>query len=399
MNCPFAYYPTMNSVYLDWAATAPVKNDIPLLMTEVLLSANGNPSSLHSEGIKAREVIDKSRKSCAALLKVKPEQLIFTSGGTESNSIVLSSFFRMKSRGHIVISAIEHSSIYEFTSAFKDAGFRYSIIKPDSRGFIDPDSILSVLTPETQMLAVMAVNNETGAIQDLKGIVDRVRSFERLNGRKIHIHTDAVQILGKLPFLPGSVDIDSASFSAHKIGGPKGTGMLYLKKSIVPLSRGGGQEFGVRPGTENTPGILAFTHALDQSINTLDSGLAHAEKLKATLVNQISEIRGARILFNSRQDDIQNYSPYITSITTAPVPGEVVVRVMKDEGFLISTGSACSSKNRKKQMRVLMASGISEKEASGSIRISTGEKTAESDILKFCSVLSSRLSELRKYLK
>ncbi len=216
MNCPFAYYPTMNSVYLDWAATAPVKNDIPTLMSEVLISANGNPSSLHNEGIKARTIIEKSRHSCADLLKVKPEQIIFTSGGTEANSIVLSSFFRKKTKGHIIISAIEHPSVYEFTHGLKDAGFELTVINPDSRGFIDPITIKDALTSNTQLISVMAVNNETGVVQDMEGIIEQVRYFEKDNGRKIHIHTDAVQVLGKLPFYPGEFNIDSASFSPIK---------------------------------------------------------------------------------------------------------------------------------------------------------------------------------------
>ncbi|MCF6336198.1 MAG: aminotransferase class V-fold PLP-dependent enzyme, partial [Spirochaetales bacterium] len=198
---------------------------------------------------------------------------------------------------------------------------------------------------------------------------------------------------------PGEFNIDSASFSAHKIGGPKGTGLLYLKKPIVVLSQGGGQEFGIRPGTENTAGISALARALELSLGSINSNLVHAEKLRSLFLEKISQVKGVKILFNSTEAENRTYSPYIISLSVSPVPGEVVVRVMKDEGFLISTGSACSSKNRKKQMRVLIASGISEKDAAGSIRVSTGDTTKEIEILNFCSTLNARLSELRKYHK
>ena len=389
----------MKSIYLDWAASAPINPDLPAFILKALLNFQGNPSSVHTEGKNARNQINNSRKVCANLLGTKPEQLIFTSGGTDSNSIIVSSLFRKKSKGQIIISAIEHPSIYGFSAALKDSGFDVIYITPDSDGFIDPNDLKLLLKPSTIFVSIMTVNNETGAIQPLETLISVIRDFEQKNGRSIHIHTDAVQALGKIPFKPGLFDIDSASFSAHKIGGPKGTGLLYLKKPIAVLSSGGGQEFAIRPGTENTAGIIAFSKAMETSIKKLENNMQHAEYLKSLLTTEFAAIEGVRILFSSANEDNLSYSPYIISATVSPVPGEVLVRVLSDKGVFISTGSACSSRNRKKQIRVLVSSGASEKDASGSIRISTGWSTTEADIIDFCAILKPALSELRKYLR
>ncbi len=387
----------MKSIYLDWAATAPIIKRIPAIMSKALIDFQGNPSSVHSEGKKAREQINISRKVCADLLKTKPEQLIFTSGGTESNNIILSSLFYKKRGSHIILSTIEHPSISEYYKSLKFYGFTVDYLKPDSRGIILPEKLLKLLKPDTIFVSVMTVNNETGAIQPITELVEVTRAYEKKNGRSIHFHTDAVQALGKIPFYPGLLDINSASLSAHKIGGPKGVGMLYLQKSAQPLSAGGGQEFSIRPGTENTAGIIAFTEAIKISLPKIDSNYSNAEQLKELLIKELLKIKGIKLLFENKRVNRNIYSPYITSLTVSPVPGEVLVRILSDKGIQVSTGSACSSRNRKKQMRILLASDISEQDASGSIRISTGWSSTEADIMNFISVLKETVFELRKY--
>ncbi len=399
MNTFFAYYPYMYSIYLDWAATAPVHPDLPEIISSALLQFQGNPSSVHSEGKKTRTQIDSSRIICAKLLNTKQEQLIFTSGGSESNGIVLSSLFLKKSGAHIILSSIEHPSIYEYTANLKKHGLEIDFIKPDCDGVITPENINKLLKNNTSFVSIMTVNNETGAIQPIKDIVSIIRNFEHKNGRSIHIHTDAVQALGKIQFKPQLLNLDSASFSAHKIGGPKGIGMLYLKRPIPVLSVGGGQEFSIRPGTENVSGIIAFSKALEINLKKLESNFQNAQKLKTLLLSKLYKIKGVKVLFDTDITRSINYSPYIISATVAPLPGEVLVRILSDEGIQISTGSACSSRNRKKQMRVLLASGVSEKDASGSVRISLGWSSSESDIINFCSVLENKIVQLRKYHK
>lgn len=399
MNTFFAYYPSMYSIYFDWAATAPIHPDLPEIISNVLLQFKGNPSSVHSEGKKTRTQIDSSRKLCARLLDVKSEQLIFTSGGTESNCIVLSSLFLKKPGAHIILSAIEHPSIYEYAANLKKHGFEIDFIKPGSNGVIIPENINKLLKKNTSFISIMTVNNETGAIQPIKEIVSIIRNFELKNGRSIHIHTDAVQALGKIQFKPQLLDINSASFSAHKIGGPKGIGLLYLNRPIPVLSAGGGQEFLLRPGTENVSGIIAFSKALEINLEKLESNFLNTKKLKTVLINELSKIIGVKVLFGADTTRTTNYSPYIISATVSPIPGEVLVRILSDEGIQISTGSACSSRNRNKQIRVLTSSGVTEKEASGSIRISIGWSSTEKEILNFCSILKKNILDLRRYHK
>ena len=393
----FAYYPNMESIYFDWAATAPIHPELPEIISKSLLGFKGNPSSIHSEGKIARMQINSSRNICANLLKVKPEQLIFTSGGTESNSIILSSLFLKKPGLHLILSSIEHPSIYEYSSNLKSFGFEIDFLKASSNGIIDPESINKLLKPNTGFISIMTVNNETGAIQPIDDIVMQIRNFEKNNSRRIHIHTDAVQALGKIPFKPGLLNIDSASFSAHKIGGPKGVGMLFLQKPIAVLSSGGGQEFSIRSGTENVSGITAFSKAMELSLEKLEKNLEHAENLQELLIKELSDFKGIKFLFDKNSSENLLFSPYITSLTVTPVPGEVLVRILNDKGIQISTGSACSSRNRKKQIRVLLSSGVKEKDAAGSIRISTGWTSTEDEIKSFCSILKKSLTELQKY--
>lgn len=401
MNTLFAYYPSMRSIYLDWAASAPIQPEIPLLISDTLFKFSGNPSSVHAEGKNARKQIDDSRKVCAELLGTKQEQLVFTSGGTESNSIIMSSMSHRKSGGQFILSSIEHPSIYGYSAPLKASGFDVVHISANQgkHGKINPEDLKALLNSNTILVSIMTINNETGAIQPIEDLVSVIRDFERKNSRQIHIHADAVQTLGKIPFVPGAIDIDSASFSAHKIGGPKGTGLLFLKNPVTVMSSGGGQEFGIRPGTENTAGIIAFRRAMEISFENLEANRKHAEYLKSLLISGLSDIKGIKVLFPLTNNDISSYSPFILSATISPVPGEILVRVLSDEGIFISTGSACSSRNRKKQIRVLTASGVSEKDAAGSIRISMGWSTTSDDIMDFCSILDTKLSELRKYIK
>ena len=397
MNTFFAYYPCMESIYFDWAATAPILPELPQLISEALFTFQGNPSSIHSSGKKSRTELDYNRKVFAKLLETKPEQLIFTSGGSESNSIIFSSLFLKKPGSHIILSAIEHPSIYEFATNLKSFGYEIDFIKPAANGIIIPENIEKHLKKNTTLVSIMTVNNETGAIQKINGIGKLIRNFEQTNGRKIHFHTDAVQALGKIPFKPGLLNIDSASFSAHKIGGPKGVGMLFLKKPLNVISSGGGQEFTIRPGTENIAGIKAFARAMEISLEKLDINYKLVQSLKTILIDELKKIKGIKFLFDNNFES--DYSPYIVNATVAPIPGEVVVRMLSDEGIQISTGSACSSRNSKKKLRVLTASGISEQEASGSIRISLGWSSTKEEILNFSLVLNTIISKLRIYHK
>ncbi len=381
----------MDRVYLDWAATSPPSADVLDQMNDAAVNFSGNPSSLHQEGKKAATLLKRDREKCAGLLETAEERIFFTSGGTESNAIVMNSLLLARSPGNILLSGIEHPSLYEYLPFLKRYGYSITLLKPDTSGIIHPDTVASKLRQETSMVVIMTVNNETGAVQPLEEIVRTIRNFEKLNGRHIHIHTDAVQALGKIPFYPEKLDVDSASFSAHKIEGPRGIGMLYAKKIPGAISAGGGQERGIRPGTENIAGIHGLTRALENHLTNLEERNKHAHMLLHLLITQYKNIPEIEIL-----DRTPEHSPFIINASIKHFPGEVFTRIMDDRGFAISTGSACSSRNKTKKTRVLSASGISENRAFHSFRVSTGFSTTEEDIYRFCRAIEQEIIPFRR---
>ncbi len=389
-----ARYPIMHFmdlIYLDWAATTPISRKVLQEMQRVSLEYPGNPSSIHKEGKKAAELLHKNRNKAAALLKTDSRHIYFTGGGTESNALIFNSLLTKESRGTVLISGIEHPAVFEYIKTLKKNGYNISVLNPDTRGIITAENVRSKLTEDTFLVAVMAINNETGIIQPIKNIADAIRSFEKNNHRPIHFHTDGVQALGKIPLDLSDLGVDSAAFSGHKIQGPRGTGILYAKKAPEPLSKAGGQESGVRGGTENIPGIHGLVAAMEETLGHMSERTAHAEELRSLLINNLEDIPEMKLNF-----DIRNQSPYIINIYENTFPSEVFARIMSDRGFAVSPGSACSSRNKIKTNRVLTSSGLSLDEAFHSFRISTGFTTTKEDILSFCRTAKDELSKLRR---
>lgn len=383
--------------YLDWASTAPVDPEIQEEYSQVIRNIYGNPSSLHSEGKKAAKLLEEARSSLASCLGVNSEKLIFTSGGSESNSLVLLSLLRKKRRGRVLISSIEHPAVWEYTGLLREFGFNVKTIPSDSGGFITPDAVASLLTEDTMLVTVMTVNNETGAIQPIQEIGRLIRNFEKQANTDIHFHTDAVQAFGKIELPLAEMAVDSAAFSSHKVSGPKGVGLLYLDSPLQPLLLGGGQEGGYRPGTENVASAYAFSLAASRRCESLLENHRAASSLKKKLLNRLEKLEGVRPLFGGESGE--NYSPYITGFSVAPLPGEVLLRVLNDRGFALSTGSACSSNARKKRGRVLTSMGFSEQEALGMLRVSVGWSTEEEEIDALCSTLEKELPTLLKTVR
>ena len=385
--------------YFDWAATAPCDEDILQASLSETFSAWGNPSSLHSVGKEAKRLLEKARASCAAVLGVSAETIYFTSGGTESDCIPLLSLLNRPQKGTVLISSIEHPAIREQAQALAMCGWRVVSIPATRDGIITAEAVLSKLTDDTALVCVMAVNNETGAVQPIGRIADALSQAAK-NKRKAKLHVDCVQAAGKIPLDLSHEGITSAAFSAHKIGGPRGIGILYLSDTIESFFRGGGQEKNVRSGTENVFGALAFSRCLERYCISDKNAQALArfelqKKLTKSFIRSLSEIAGCTIIPEARLDarHEDEYSPWIVQASFKNIPGQVMLRALDAEGFCVSTGSACAS-NKGRQTSgsaVLQAMNVSASVREGAVRFSFGPRTSE-DAMKAISAKTAEIA-------
>ena len=378
--------------YFDWTATSPMGQKAIEVYSDIATKYIGNPSSTHPLGVQAKERLEKERSSIAALLGTKPEYIYFTSGGTEADSIVLSSLLNSPSPGEIITTGIEHAAILEWKNALESHGWKFTALRCP-RGYLDPETLRQALNEKVRMVAVMKVNNVAGTILDTNAVVRIVRDYEKTVGRKIHIHCDAVQALGKIPFRPEDEDLDSCAFSAHKFCGPRGVGILYNRnKSIASLSRAGGQEKGLRGGTENLAGICAMGAQLREALQNLENNhskvLAYRDKI------QNASLEAGYTLISPSNDSGFEFSPYIINICVKPIPSEVFLRVMADKGFCLSSGSACSSNSRGKAESVLAAMNIDSRDRMSSIRISLSYLNSDDEVDLLCKALIEASEEL-----
>lgn len=380
----------MHYRYFDWAATAPPLAEAREAVHRCAEAHYANPSSRHLLGQEAASVLDDARSRIASFLQTDKHRIIFTSGGTESNFMVLSSLFWKKRKGQVILSSAEHASVYAFLPFLREIGCTAALL-PSPMGYISPHDLSKALTRDTSLVALNAVHNVSGVLQDLPSLVSTVRDFEKRTGTpRIHIHVDAVQALGKVPFSLDSLDIDSASMSAHKCSGPRGIGALYTRIPLTPVSPGGGQESGMRGGTENLPGIAGFAAALDYFASHQEMHLTNLEETGRYLREACSSIPGVTML----QDPQHCFVPSIMLLSVSPIPSEVMIRVLGDRGFLVSAGSACSSKNAKKLERVLDALGIGADAAAGVLRISFGHSTTTEDVQLLTEALDQEVRRL-----
>ncbi len=388
----------MSFIYLDWAATAPPDQGILEVVQEVAVDCYGNPSSIHKTGRNAEKRLIQAREALAAVLGCGSGEIIFTSGGTEANNMALFSLLK-KSRGKkIIISGIEHPSLFEPARILEQLGYKVDYVPAAASGFIDPSHIASRLDNHTALVVLMLVNNETGAIQQVAETAAAINAFSRSTGRKVLLHTDAVQALGKIPLDLRELNVDSASFSAHKIGGPRGVGALFIRKGSYFdfLYCGGGQERGLRPGTENLPGICGMALAAEKSKEKLESEYNKTRKMMDFLLKGLADMEGACIIPESRITvDPALFSPYILNVSFPPIPGEVLVRALEDKGIMISTGSACSSK-KKERFRIAENMAVPKERALAAVRISLGRDTVPSQMEALLGTLKKEVPLLLK---
>lgn len=374
----------MNSCYLDWAASAPPYEDIVRDAADLSLRHYANTSSGHPAGKAAAAALEEARALFARALGAAADEIVFTSGGSESDAIVLlSALNRRPAAGkapNIVLSAVEHSAVYAQAMQLARLGVEPRLAKPGADGLVRPETVAALVDADTATVTVMAVNNETGAIQPLKAIGDAARAAAAAAGarRPPLFYSDAVQALGKIAFRPAELGLDAAGFSAHKLGGPRGVGALWLKRPIEPLACGGGQERGMRAGTHNLAGAWAFAQAANRAVAGLDEARSAALALERRLMEGLAAIPGATVVPRGRGPADADYSPFIVSMAFPGLGGETMERALGDLGVAVSTGSACS--HGAKERRVLSAMGVPAAESFAAIRVSTGRSTSAAEI-------------------
>lgn len=366
----------MNDIehYFDWAATSPVDKDILRESLEESFETWANPSSSHALGKKARELLENARKRAAKAMNVEPENIYFTSGGTESDQIPLLSVLNKPAKGTVLISSIEHPAIREQAKELSKCGWKIVSIPSNKDGIITANAVTELLTLDTVLVCVMAVNNETGSIQPIYEIADAIKKWSE-GKRKPKFHVDCVQAAGKIPLNLSYDGIDSAALSAHKICGPRGIGILYLKNNFEPFLKGGGQEKGIRSGTENVYGAIAFSKCLekyfltqkkDNCINTND------------FIKKISNLKNCTIIPPSRLQKEELFSPYVVQVSFKNIPGNVMLRALDSKGFYISTGSACSTKKANRPVLEAMHIPLDLRETA--VRFSFGPTTTQKSL-------------------
>jgi cysteine desulfurase len=377
----------MKRIYLDYASTTPVDDRVLKVMLPYYRKIYGNPASLHTQGQQAKAALERARSVVARMLNVKPSEIVFTSGGSESiNHALKGAAFASRDTGHIITTAVEHHAVLETCSFLRSRGFRISIVPVDGSGMADPDDIRRAILPETILVSVMHANNEVGTIQP----VEEIGSITRERGVLFHI--DSVQTFGHIPFTAEELGADFLSVSAHKLYGPKGVGALYIRKDakITPLIHGGEQETGRRASTQNIPGIVGFARAVEIARSGMNGEARRLTRLRERLEREILDaIPGSRL-----NGHPERRLPGNVNISFSGIDAMALLLSLDLKGIACSTGSACSSASLEPS-HVLRAMGLSTAATRGSLRMSLGRGTEESDIAQVVRTVSTEVRRLR----
>jgi cysteine desulfurase len=385
---PFLEVYPLSKVYLDYAATTPAHPEVIQAMLPYFSEKYGNASSLHSFGQEARSAVEKARVIIAAFIKAAPDEVIFTSGGTESdNTAILGIAYANRERGdHIITSSIEHHAVIESCHFMEKRGFKVSYLPVDKYGMVNPDDVKKALTPRTILVTIMHASNEVGTIQPISEI-GRITQ-----AASVYFHTDAVQTFGHLPIDVSDLKVDLLSVSGHKLCAPKGIGILYIRKGtrLAPFMLGGGQEDGRRGSTYNTPGIVGLGKAVEIAKCDMEEESLRLSILRDRLIEGLQ----SQIDFVKLNGHPTKRLPNNVNISLAYVEGEAILLTLDFEGVCASTGSACSSESMEPS-HVLTAMCIPAEESRCSIRFSLGKWTSQSDIDKVLEVLPRIMVKLR----
>jgi len=378
--------------YLDNSATTKVLDSVKEIMIKTMTEDFGNPSSLHKKGVDAEHYIKAAREEIAKTLKAKPSEIIFTSGGTESNNMaIIGTALANRRRGkHIITSTIEHASVYNVFGFLEEEGFRVSYVSVDEHGHLKLDELEKVLDDETILVSVMYVNNEIGSVNPVGEIAKLVKA----KAPRALVHVDAIQAYGKFRINPKQLGIDLLSVSAHKIHGPKGIGFLYVKEGtkIRPILYGGGQQKGMRSGTDNVPGAAGLGVAAKEMYNDFDKKTDYLYHIKELFIEKLSAIEGTRVNGLTGRDS----APHVVSVSFDGVRSEVLLHALEDKGVYVSSGSACSS-NHPAVSGTLKGIGVAKEHLDTTLRFSFSIFTTEEEIDYAIDCLNELLPMLRRY--
>ena len=384
--------------YLDNSATTRCSDRACQVMVDLLTKDYGNPSSLHMKGIEAERFVETAKKKIAKTLRVSEKEIIFTSGGTESNNLAIigAAMANRRAGNHIITTSIEHASVENPMEFLKEQGFEITYLSVDENGIISLEELEEAVTEQTILVSMMQVNNEIGAIEP---VAEAAELIKKKNPDTL-IHVDAIQSYGKMYIYPKKLGIDMLSVSGHKIHGPKGSGFLWVKEKtkLKPLILGGGQQKGMRSGTENVPAIAGLGEAAEEIYENLDEKRAHLYGLKQRFIDGIEKLEGTHVNGKTGEDS----APHIVSVSFEGIRSEVLLHSLEDRGIYVSSGSACSSNNhagKQKGSRTLRNIHLKENLLDSTLRFSFSVHTTEEEIDYALEVLGELLPVLKKYTR
>lgn len=389
--------------YLDNSATTRVSDDVAALIADIMKKDFGNPSSKHMKGVESDRLLRHARETFSSILKVNEKDIYFTSGGTESNNLaIIGSALANKRAGmHIITTQMEHASVLEPMKYLKEQGFDITYLSVDGQGHIDLQELERAIRPDTILVSVMYVNNEIGAVQDISSIGGLIKK----KNPKTVFHCDAVQAFGKYNIYPAKEKIDLLSISGHKIHGPKGVGVLYINSGIKlrPLILGGGQQRGMRSGTDNVPGACGMALAAQDAYDRLEENNRHMAELKDHMTDALTELAddlehkdgNIKIRINSLKG--MESAPHIISCTFLPVKSEVLLHTLEERHIYVSSGSACSS-HKRGGSDTLAAIGLTSGEADCTVRFSLCDESTIEEIDYCLDALRKCIPHLARFV-
>ncbi|MBQ5851809.1 MAG: cysteine desulfurase [Lachnospiraceae bacterium] len=384
----------MTEVYLDNSATTRCLPSVATLMTKIMCEDYGNPSSMHRKGMEAEKYIKWSKEIIARNLKVQEKEILFTSGGTESDNIALIGGAMANARAgrHIITTRIEHPAVLQTCAYLEEQGFEVTYLPVDKNGVIRLADLEKAITRNTIIVSIMHVNNEIGSIQP---IAEAGKLIKRINPNTL-FHVDAVQGFGKFKIYPKRMNIDMLSVSAHKIHGPKGVGFLYIneKAKVRPIIFGGGQQKGMRSGTENVPAIAGMAQAVDEIYTDMEQKVAHLYEIKERFINGVRKIDGTKINGLTGLES----APHVVSVSIQGIRSEVMLHALEDRGIYVSAGSACAS-NKPQVSATLKAIGVEKQYLDSTLRFSFSSFTTVEEIDYTISQMYDIIPMLRRYTR